>query len=58
MAAHSLLLVIYHILQRGTDYCDLGRDFLDRMRADHLIRFRVKRLQRLGLTVTIAPATI
>jgi transposase len=54
--AHSLLLVIYHILQRGSEYRDLGRDFLDRMRSDHLIRFHVKRLQQLGLTVTVAPA--
>ena len=54
--AHSLLLVIYHMLQRGSDYRDLGRDFLDRMRADHLIHFHVKRLQQLGLTVTVAPA--
>jgi transposase len=53
--AHSLLLVIYHILKRDTEYCDLGRDFLDRTREQHLIRFHVKRLQQLGLNVTIAP---
>lgn len=54
--AHSLLVVIYHLLHRGSQYCDLGRDFLDRMRADHLIRFHVKRLQQLGLHVTVVPA--
>jgi transposase len=54
--AHSLLLVIYHMLQRGSEYRDLGRDFLDRMHAHQLIRFHVKRLQQLGLTVTVAPA--
>jgi transposase len=53
--AHSLLLVIYHMLQRGNEYRDLGRDFLDRMRAEHLIRFHVKRLEQLGLNVTVAP---
>lgn len=53
--AHSLLLVIYHILKRGTEYCDLGRDFLDRMRQQHLVHFHIKRLQQLGLTVTVAP---
>jgi len=55
--AHSLLLVVYHLLQRGTEYRDLGRDFLDRMRADHLVRYHMKRLQQLGLTVNVAPAT-
>ena len=53
--AHSLLLVVYHLLQRGTEYRDLGRDFLDRMRADHLVRYHMK--QQLGLTVNVAPAT-
>ena len=55
--AHSLLLVIYHILQRGSDYHDLGGDFLDRLRADHLVRYHMQRLQQLGLTVNVAPAT-
>ena len=53
--AHSLLLVIYHILHDGTDYRDLGRDFLDRIRATHLIRYHLKQLQQLGFTVTLAP---
>jgi len=53
--AHSLLLVIYHILKRGTEYRDLGHDFLDRIREQHLIRFHVKRLEQLGLSVTVAP---
>jgi len=53
--AHSLLLVVYHLLQRGSEYRDLGRDFLDRMRADHLVRYHMK--QQLGLTVNVAPAT-
>jgi transposase len=54
--AHSLLTVIYHILKKGSEYCDLGFDFLDRIRAKHLVRFHTKRLQELGLTVTITPA--
>jgi transposase len=53
--AHSLLLVIYHILQRRTEYNDLGRDFLDRLREQQLIQFHVKRLQQLGLAVTLVP---
>ena len=34
--AHSLLIVIYHMLKEGTDYRDLGPQFLDRLRANPL----------------------
>lgn len=53
--AHSLLLVIYHVLKDATEYRDLGRDFLDRIRGAHLIRYHLKQLQQLGLTVTVTP---
>lgn len=49
--AHSLLLVISHVLKDATPYHDLGRDFLDRIRSTHLIRYHLKQL---GLNVTIA----
>jgi transposase len=52
--AHSLLLVMYHMLKEGNEYCDLGRDFLDRIRSQHLIRYHVKRLEQLGLTVSLS----
>jgi transposase len=54
--AHSLLLVIYHVLKEASEYHDLGRDFLDRIRGAHLIRYHLKQLQQLGVTVTVAPA--
>jgi transposase len=53
--AHSLLLVIYHILRGRGEYNDLGRDYLDRLREKQLIKFHVKRLQQLGLAVTLVP---
>jgi transposase len=53
--AHSLLVVIYHILKEGTPYRDLGPQFLDRLRATHLVRFHVRRLQQLGLQVELTP---
>jgi transposase len=53
--AHSLLIDVYHMLKEGTDYRDLGPQFLDRLRAKHLIRFHVKRLQQLGLQVELTP---
>ena len=53
--AHSLLVVIYHMFQRGAEYHDLGFDFLDRLRTKHLVRFHLKRLQQLGVSVSITP---
>jgi len=56
--AHSLLIVIYHMLNDNTAYRDLGTQFLDQIRANHLTRFHVRRLQQLGLQVTITPQTV
>jgi hypothetical protein len=56
--AHSLLTIVYHMLKEGTAYHDLGPQFLDRLRAKHLIRFHVRRLQHLGLEVAITPAAV
>jgi transposase len=53
--AHSLLIVIYHMLEEGTRYCDLGPQFLDRLQATHLVRFHVRRLQQLGFQVALTP---
>ena len=53
--AHSLLTVIYHMLKEGTLYRDLGPRFLDQIRATHLIRFHVRRLQNLGMEVALTP---
>ena len=53
--ARSLLLVIYHVLHDATEYRDLCRDFLDRIRGAHLLRYHLKQLPQLGFTVTITP---
>jgi len=55
--AHSLLIVIYHMLKEATAYRDLGTQFLDQLRAKHLIQFHVRKLQSLGLQVDLAPKT-
>jgi len=54
--AHSLLLVIYHILHNNSEYRDLGADYLDQARAEHLVRFHRKRLQQLGYKVILTLA--
>ena len=54
---HTLLVVIYHVLKRGTTYAELGPDFLDRLEPERLTRQLVKRLQSLGHKVTLEPLT-
>ena len=40
------------------DYRDLGGDFFDRLEPERLKRYYVKRLQHLGLKVTVEPCAL
>jgi transposase len=53
--AHTMLIIAYTILKTGRSYHELG-DYLEQINRDQLRRYFVKRLQKLGLTVTVAPA--
>jgi transposase len=53
--AHSILVIVYHILKHQLPYRDLGPDYFDRMNREHLVRYHQKRLQGLGLKVTVEP---
>ena len=52
---HTLLVIIYHVLKRGTTYAELGPDFLERLEPERLTRQLVKRLETLGNKVTLEP---
>jgi transposase len=52
---HTLLVIIYHVLKRGTNYAELGGDFLERQEPERLTRQLVKRLESLGHKVTLEP---
>jgi len=52
---HTLLVIIYHVLKRGTTYTELGPDFLDRLEPERLTRQLIKRLEALGHKVTLEP---
>lgn len=54
--AHSILVIAYHIIQRGTVYTDLGSDYFDRRNEHDTQRRLVKRLEQLGYKVTLEPA--
>ena len=54
--AHSLITAIFHMLQRGTVYEELGPTYFDTMDTARKRRYHLRRLRELGLEVTIAEA--
>jgi transposase len=51
--AHTILVSMYHMLKNKQTYRELGADFLDRRHAENVKRYLLKRLERLGLQVTV-----
>jgi len=51
--AHTLLVSLYHMLNNKQPYRELGADFLDHRNAENIKRYLLKRLERLGLQVTV-----
>jgi transposase len=51
--AHSLLVIIYSLLTRGSTYADLGTGFFDQRDRQHTTTRLVARLQRLGYQVNL-----
>ena len=54
--AHSMLVIAYHMLRDGSEYRDLGRDYFDKRNKVRLQHNLVKRLEGLGLKVSLEPA--
>jgi transposase len=53
--AHSLIVVIYHVLRTGQPYKELGVDYFNRLDSARVERHHVRRLEQLGYTVTLTP---
>jgi len=51
--AHSLLVIIYHVLQSDQTYTELGGDYFDRHHVEQQRDYYLRRLQMLGLKVTV-----
>lgn len=51
--AHSLLVVMYHLIKKGTAYQDLGVGFFDERAREAVVQRSVHRLERLGYRVTL-----
>jgi transposase len=54
--AHKIVVIAYCILKTGTPYQDLGDDYFDRLHPERTAKRLVRRLERLGLTVSVSPS--
>jgi transposase len=53
--AHSVLVIIYHVLRDKQLYTDLGADDFDQLDVKKVERHHIRRLQQLGSPVTLSP---
>ncbi len=49
----SLLVIIYHVLERDQTYTELGGDYFDRQHVELQREYFIRRLQMLGLKVSV-----
>jgi transposase len=56
--AHSVLVILYHVLRDHRPYTDLGADYFERLDTVHLQRRYVRRLEQLGYAVTLTPSAV
>ena len=52
---HAILVIAYHLLKDGTTYQELGADFFEELEPERLVRYLVRRLEKLGHKVTLEP---
>jgi transposase len=52
--AHSMLVIIFHIMKDKVVYRELGPDFFDRLNTERLKRYLTKRLESLGYKVEVS----
>jgi hypothetical protein len=52
---HTILVIVYHILKRGTIYEELGGNYLDQLEPERMTRQLVRRLEQLGHKVSLEP---
>jgi transposase len=55
--AHSILVIAYHVLKRGTDFHDLGSNYFEPRDRARAARSHLRRLEKLGFAVTLTPAS-
>lgn len=55
---HSILVMSYHMLTRKEPYRELGGNYFDEQKPELTIQRLVKRLEKLGLQVSLQPAPV
>lgn len=55
--AHTILVIIYHLLKDQVSYQELGATYLEQRDREHATRRYVKQLERLGHRVSLEPVT-
>jgi transposase len=53
--SHSVLVIIYHVLQTKKPYVDLGADYFEKLDTTRLQQHHIRRLEQLGYQVTLTP---
>jgi transposase len=53
---HTILVIIYHVLQEQRPYAELGGNYFDERERQQVERRLVRRLEQLGYTVALTPA--
>lgn len=53
--ANTILTIVWHIGKHGNPYRELGADYFDRLKGNQAQRYYVRKLEKMGLTVTITP---
>lgn len=56
--AHSILVIIYHMLSRRAQFQELGADYFDKRNRDSIRHHLIHRLESLGLKVTVEECNI
>ncbi len=51
--AHTILTIVYHMLNDNVPYQELGPDFFDQRRKTEIVKKSIQRLEALGYTVNI-----
>jgi transposase len=53
--AHSILVSAYHMLSRNDPYHELGANYFDELRRQHVVDRLTRRIERLGYRVSLEP---
>lgn len=53
--AHKIIRAVWHVMNEGTEFADLGEAYLDRRDQRRLTKQHVARLEAMGYVVTLSP---